>query len=116
MSNLQNLEDSIGLELIADDEKSIFERINHNTINNLTFKIKSNLNNPIPSSQNFENDLNNFSNTHNIKNFNSIFNKNEIYITEKEENFNNLICNNLDRDNLSSNILFSYSNFRNYKY
>lgn len=112
MSNLQNLDDSIGSELIADDEKSIFERINHNKINNLTFKMKSNLNNPIPSSQNFDNNLNNFSNIQNLKNFNSKYNKNEIYYTEKdEEKVRNIFCNNLEKDILSSNIFFQSIKF-----
>jgi len=41
MSN--HLDDSVGTELIADDEKSIHERMNNNTINIYKIKMKSDL-------------------------------------------------------------------------
>ena len=43
MSN--NLDDSIGSELVADDEKSIHERMNNNSINTYTVKMKTDIQN-----------------------------------------------------------------------
>lgn len=52
MSN--KLNDSIGSELIADEEKSIHERMNNNTINTYKIKMKTDLQNKKHNHDNYD--------------------------------------------------------------